>query len=172
MSSMKFVYKKRPPVLIANRGEIAIRVARTAKMLGFPTVAVYSDADRFSEHVKFCDHAEYIGGSEPKASYLLSENVIAAALKHRAKFVHPGYGFLSERAHFVEACEKAGLVFVGPSANSMKVMGDKIEARWPVLPGKAVAVSVTDPMLFMWWLRPVSRAARVGEQSAVVWNSL
>ena len=126
---MKFEYKKREPVLIANRGEIAIRVARTAKMLGFPTVAVFSDADRFSEHVKFCDHAEYIGGSEPKASYLLADKVIAAAKKHKAKYVHPGYGFLSERAHFVEACEKAGLVFVGPSANSMKVMGDKIEAR-------------------------------------------
>jgi len=126
---MKFIYKKREPVLIANRGEIAIRVARTAKMLGFPTVAVYSDADRFSEHVKFCDYAEYIGGSEPKNSYLVVEKIIAAAKKHKAKYIHPGYGFLSERAHFVEACEKAGLVFVGPSANSMNVMGDKITAR-------------------------------------------
>ncbi len=126
---MKFEYKKREPVIIANRGEIAIRVARTAKMLGFPTVAVFSDADRFSEHVKFCDFAEYIGESEPKSSYLVSERIIAAAKKHGARYVHPGYGFLSERAHFVEACEKAGLVFVGPSADSMKVMGDKIEAR-------------------------------------------
>ncbi len=128
-TSSKFIYKKREPVLIANRGEIAIRVARTAKMLGFTTVAVYSDADRFSEHVKFCDHAEYIGASEPKSSYLVSEKIIAAAKKHKAKYIHPGYGFLSERAHFVEACEKAGLVFVGPSADSMRVMGDKIEAR-------------------------------------------
>ena len=126
---MKFIYKKREAVLIANRGEIAIRVARTAKMLGFPTVAVYSDADRFSEHVKFCDYAEYIGGSEPKNSYLVAEKIIAAAKKHKAKYIHPGYGFLSERAHFVEACEKAGLVFVGPSAHSMNVMGDKITAR-------------------------------------------
>ena len=126
---MKFEFKKREPVLIANRGEIAIRVARTAKMLGFTTVAVYSDADRFSEHVKFCDRAEYIGGNEPKESYLVADKIIAAAKKHGAKYVHPGYGFLSERPHFVEACEKAGLVFVGPSAHSMKVMGDKIEAR-------------------------------------------
>lgn len=126
---MKFEYKKREPVLIANRGEIAIRVARTAKMLGFPTVAVFSEADRFSEHVKFCDHAEFIGAPEPKSSYLVSEKIIAAAKKHKAKYIHPGYGFLSERAHFVEACEKAGLVFVGPSANSMQVMGDKIAAR-------------------------------------------
>jgi acetyl-CoA carboxylase biotin carboxylase subunit len=126
---MKFEYKKREPVLIANRGEIAIRVARTAKMLGFPTVAVFSEADRFSEHVKFCDHAEFIGESEPKASYLIAEKIINAAIKHKAKFIHPGYGFLSERPHFVEAVEKAGLVFVGPSADSMRVMGDKIEAR-------------------------------------------
>ena len=126
---MNFSFKKREPVLIANRGEIAIRVARTAKMLGFPTVAVYSDADRFSEHVKFCDFAEYIGGSEPKNSYLVAEKIIAAAKKHGAKYIHPGYGFLSERPHFVTACEKAGLVFVGPSAHSMEVMGDKITAR-------------------------------------------
>jgi len=131
--------KKREPVLIANRGEIAIRVARTAKMLGFKTIAVYSDADRFSEHVKFCDEAEFIGGSEPKSSYLVVDRVIEAAKKHGAKYIHPGYGFLSERAHFVEACEKAGLVFVGPSAESMNVMGDKITARRTVeklgLPG-------------------------------------
>ncbi|MBS1959855.1 MAG: ATP-grasp domain-containing protein [Bdellovibrionales bacterium] len=144
---MKFEYKKRPPVLIANRGEIAIRVARTAKMLGFPTVAVYSDADRFSEHVKFCDQAVHIGGSEPKLSYLLGEKIIEAARRTGARYIHPGYGFLSERAHFVEACEKAGLVFVGPSADSMRVMGDKIEARatvdrlkMPRVPGSPGAV--------------------------------
>ncbi len=126
---MAFAYRKREPVLIANRGEIAIRVARTARMLGFPTVAVYSEADRFSEHVKFCDRAEFIGDPEPKSSYLVVEKIIAAARKHGAKYIHPGYGFLSERPHFVEAVEAAGLVFVGPSADSMRVMGDKIEAR-------------------------------------------
>ena len=129
---MNLYNKKRDAVLIANRGEIAIRIARTAKMLGFRTVAVYSDADRFSEHVKFCDEAEYIGASEPKFSYLLAEKIIDAAKKHGAKYIHPGYGFLSERPHFVEAVEKAGLVFVGPSAESMRVMGDKIEARQTV----------------------------------------
>jgi acetyl-CoA carboxylase biotin carboxylase subunit len=126
---MAFIYKKRPAVLIANRGEIAIRVARTAKMLGFGTVAVFSEADRFSEHVKYCDAAEFIGEPEPKHSYLVAEKIIAAAKKHGAKYIHPGYGFLSERATFVEAVEKAGLVFVGPSADSMRVMGDKIQAR-------------------------------------------
>ncbi len=120
---------KRAPLLIANRGEIAIRVARSARALGFPTVAVYSDADRFAEHVRYCDKAYYLGGAAPKDSYLNVEKVIAAAKASGAKFVHPGYGFLSERPHFVEACEKAGLTFVGPSAESMRLMGDKITAR-------------------------------------------
>jgi acetyl-CoA carboxylase biotin carboxylase subunit len=144
---MKFTYRKREPILIANRGEIAIRVARTAKMLGFPTIAVYSSADRFSEHVKFCDHAEFIGEPEPKSSYLVIEKIIAAAKKHQAKYIHPGYGFLSERAALVEACEKAGLIFIGPSADSMRVMGDKITARntvdklgLPGVPGSPGAV--------------------------------
>lgn len=139
--------KPRKPVLIANRGEIAIRVARTAKRLGFPTVAVYSDADRFSEHVRYCDQAIWLGGAAPKDSYLNVERVLAAAHATGAQFVHPGYGFLSERAHFVTACEKAGLTFVGPSASSMTVMGDKIEARRtvdrlevPRVPGSAGAV--------------------------------
>lgn len=154
---MKFEFKKdRAPVLIANRGEIAIRVARTAKMLGFPTVAVYSDADRFSEHVKFCDRAVYIGESEPKSSYLVGEKIIQAAKEAGAKYIHPGYGFLSERAHFVEACQKAGLVFVGPSAESMRIMGDKIEARrtvdrlkMPRVPGSPGAVkSVEEAISF------------------------
>lgn len=119
----------RAPVLIANRGEIAIRIARSARALGFPVVAVYSDADRFAEHVRYSDQAYYVGGSAPKESYLNVEKLIAVAKESGAKFVHPGYGFLSERPHFVEACEKAGLTFVGPSAESMKLMGDKIEAR-------------------------------------------
>src|SRR3990172_8552520 len=116
---------RRAPVLIANRGEIALRIARTAKAFGFPTVAIYSDADRFSDHTKYCDQAIYVGPSSPKESYLNVERVIAAAKQSKAKYVHPGYGFLSERPHFVEACQKAGLIFVGPSAESMKLMGDK-----------------------------------------------
>lgn len=119
----------RAPVLIANRGEIAIRIARTCRALGFKTVAVYSEADRQSEHLRHCDHAVLIGGAAPSESYLHVERVIAAAKATGAKYIHPGYGFLSERAHFVEACERAGLVFVGPSAESMRRMGDKIQAR-------------------------------------------
>jgi acetyl-CoA carboxylase biotin carboxylase subunit len=139
--------KNRQPVLIANRGEIAIRVARTAKALGFPTVAVYSEADRFGEHVRYCDQAYLIGGAAPKESYLNVERVLEAAKKSGAKYIHPGYGFLSERPHFVEACEKAGIIFVGPTAESMRLMGDKITARktihdlkLPGVPGSPGAV--------------------------------
>jgi acetyl-CoA carboxylase biotin carboxylase subunit len=138
---------KREPVLIANRGEIAIRVARTAKALGFPTVAVFSEADRFSEHARYCDQAYFIGGAAPKDSYLNVERVLEAAKKSGAKYVHPGYGFLSERPHFAEACERAGITFVGPSAESMRRMGDKITARktidalkLPRVPGSPGAV--------------------------------
>lgn len=123
------IRKVRPPVLIANRGEIAIRIARTCRALGFPTVAIYSEADRFAEHVRVCDQAYFVGGSAPKDSYLHVERVIAAAKASGACYVHPGYGFLSERAHFVEACEKAGITFVGPSAECMRTMGDKVKAR-------------------------------------------
>jgi acetyl-CoA carboxylase biotin carboxylase subunit len=138
---------KREPVLIANRGEIAIRIARTCRALGFPTVGIYSEVDRFSEHVKYCDTAYCVGPAAPKESYLNVEKVIAVAKESGAKYVHPGYGFLSERPHFVEACEAAGLIFVGPSAESMKLMGDKIQARAtvdrlkvPRVPGSAGAI--------------------------------
>lgn len=136
------------PVLIANRGEISIRIARTCKALGFPTVGIYSEADRFSEHLRFCDTAYLVGPPAPKESYLNVENVLKAAKASGAKLVHPGYGFLSERGFFVDACEKAGLVFVGPSAASMNLMGDKIQARAtvdhlgiPRVPGSAGAVA-------------------------------
>lgn len=137
----------RGTLLIANRGEIAIRVARTAKALGFKTVAVYSEADRFGEHVRACDEAYFIGESAPKESYLNVDKVIAAAKASGATFIHPGYGFLSERPHFVDACVEAGITFVGPSAQSMRLMGDKITARktidqlnLPRVPGSAGAV--------------------------------
>lgn len=139
--------RSRQPVLIANRGEIAIRIAKTCEVLGFEPIAVYSDADRDSDHVKHCRRAVHIGGSAPKESYLNVERIVAAAKSTGARFVHPGFGFLSERAHFVEACEKAGLVFVGPTAESMNTMGDKIRARQtidqlgvPRIPGSAGAL--------------------------------
>src|SRR5512134_2149758 len=101
-------------ILIANRGEIACRVATTARRMGVKTVAVYSDADANAKHVGVCDEAIHIGGSAPKESYLRWERIIEAAKATGAQAVHPGYGFLSENEEFAQACTSAGLVFIGP----------------------------------------------------------
>src|SRR5512147_1734796 len=129
-------------ILIANRGEIACRIARTARRLGVRTVAVYSDADATAQHVRACDEAVHIGGPRPADSYLRGDAVIAAALATGARAIHPGYGFLSENADFADAVERAGLVFIGPSADSMRRMGSKAGAKElmaahgvPVVPG-------------------------------------
>jgi 3-methylcrotonyl-CoA carboxylase alpha subunit len=129
-------------ILIANRGEIACRIARSARRLGVRTVAVYSDADARALHVRQCDEALPIGGPRPADSYLRADAVIEAARRSGAQAVHPGYGFLSENADFAEACERAGLVFIGPSAASMRRMGSKAGAKElmaahgvPVVPG-------------------------------------
>ncbi|MEE3070486.1 MAG: biotin carboxylase N-terminal domain-containing protein, partial [Pseudomonadota bacterium] len=129
-------------VLIANRGEIACRVARSAKAMGLRVVAVYSEADAGSAHVEMADEAVCIGGAAPAESYLRGERIIEAALATGAGAIHPGYGFLSENPDFVEAVEAAGLVFVGPSARAIRAMGLKdaakalmAEAGVPVVPG-------------------------------------
>src|SRR6516162_4237831 len=129
-------------VLIANRGEIACRIAHTAKRLGMRTIAVYSEADAGALHTRSCDEAYLIGGSEPRASYLAIDHLIAAAKQARAECVHPGYGFLSENADFADACAQAGLVFVGPPASAIRAMGLKDHAKKlmeragvPVVPG-------------------------------------
>lgn len=116
-------------LLIANRGEIAVRIIRTAKALGIKTVSVFSDADSDSLHRKLADTSIHIGGSAPAESYLKIDTIIAACLESGADAVHPGYGFLSERAEFSEACEKAGILFLGPNAGSMRLLGDKIDAK-------------------------------------------
>lgn len=116
-------------ILIANRGEIACRVARTARAMGIATVAVYSDADRHAAHVQACDEAVYIGGSEPANSYLRIDAIIEAAKQTGAEAIHPGYGFLAENGHFVEACNQAGIKFIGPSAAAMEAMGSKSAAK-------------------------------------------
>jgi len=103
-------------VLIANRGEVAVRVARTLRRLGIESVAVYSDADADAPHARAADRAVHIGATAPAASYLNAERIVAAALASGAEAIHPGYGFLSERAAFAAAVEKAGLVLVVPSA--------------------------------------------------------
>ncbi len=129
-------------ILIANRGEIACRVMETASFMGVATVAVYSDADANSKHVAMADQAVHIGGSAPADSYLRGDVIIAAALGTGAQAIHPGYGFLSENPDFVEACEAAGLVFIGPSADAIRAMGLKDNAKTlmqkagvPVVPG-------------------------------------
>ena len=129
-------------ILIANRGEIACRVAATARRLGVRTVAVYSDVDADAKHVLACDEAVHIGAASPKESYLRGDRVIAAALATGAQAVHPGYGFLSENAAFAQACADAGLVFIGPPPSAIKAMGLKAEAKQlmdkagvPLVPG-------------------------------------
>src|SRR4051794_8494655 len=129
-------------ILIANRGEIAVRVALTAKRLGIKTVAVYSEADANALHVASCDEAILIGPAPAKESYLCGDKIIAAAKETGAQAIHPGYGFLSENADFAEACEAAGLVFIGPPVSAMRAMGSKSAAKTlmeqanvPLVPG-------------------------------------
>ncbi|WP_309624114.1 biotin carboxylase N-terminal domain-containing protein, partial [Methylibium sp.] len=112
-------------ILIANRGEIACRVAATARRLGIATVAVYSDADANARHVPACDEAVLIGGPAPRDSYLRHERILEAALATGAEAVHPGYGFLSENEGFARAWAQAGVVFIGPPPGAIKAMGLK-----------------------------------------------
>jgi 3-methylcrotonyl-CoA carboxylase alpha subunit len=116
-------------ILIANRGEIACRVAATARRLGIRTVAVYSDADAHAKHVAVCDEAVHIGPSAPKESYLRADRILAAAQATGAQAIHPGYGFLSENEEFAQACADAGLVFIGPPASAIQAMGLKAESK-------------------------------------------
>ncbi|MGH8631013.1 MAG: acetyl-CoA carboxylase biotin carboxylase subunit, partial [Burkholderiales bacterium] len=116
-------------ILIANRGEIAVRVARTAKRLGIRTVAVYSEADASALHVEACDEARLIGSALARDSYLRIERILEAARQSGAQAIHPGYGFLSENAGFARACAKAGIVFIGPPAAAIQAMGSKSAAK-------------------------------------------
>src|SRR6476620_5453566 len=116
-------------ILIANRGEIACRIIKTARRLGIETVAVYSDADRDALHVEMADSAIPIGPAPAAQSYLVIDNIVAACRESRAEAVHPGYGFLSERAAFAEALAAAGIAFIGPNPKAIAAMGDKIESK-------------------------------------------
>jgi acetyl-CoA/propionyl-CoA carboxylase, biotin carboxylase, biotin carboxyl carrier protein len=133
-------------VLVANRGEIAVRVIRTLRRLGIKSVAVFSDVDRDALHVFEADEAIYLGATAAAESYLNIERVLDACARSGANAVHPGYGFLSENAHFADACFDAGVVFIGPPASAMRLMGDKIQAKIhvaasgvPVVPGRLAA---------------------------------
>lgn len=116
-------------LLIANRGEIAVRVIRACRELGIRSIAVFSEADQNAMHTQLADDAVALGGSEPRASYLDIGKVVDAAVTTGADAIHPGYGFLSERPEFVEACEAAGITFIGPSAVAMRRLGSKIDAK-------------------------------------------
>src|SRR5712672_3787643 len=129
-------------ILIANRGEIAVRIMATCREMGIRTVAVYSDADRNAMHVRKADEAYAIGPAPVSQSYLQIQTILAIAQQCGAQAIHPGYGFLSENASFVEACTEAGLIFVGPSAALQRAVGEKTAARntarevgVPVVPG-------------------------------------
>ena len=129
-------------ILIANRGEIAVRVIRTCREMGIASVAVFSDADRAAPHVRYADEAYNIGPAPSRESYLLPEKLIETARRSGADAIHPGYGFLSEKAGFVDACTEAGLTFIGPSGDAMRAMGSKTAARQtmskagvPIVPG-------------------------------------
>jgi 3-methylcrotonyl-CoA carboxylase alpha subunit len=171
-------------ILIANRGEIACRVAATARRMGIKTVAVYSAADAAARHVAVCDEAVLIGPPAAKESYLRADKIIEVALATGAQAIHPGYGFLSENAQFAAACAKAGLVFIGPPASAISAMGSKSAAKAlmekagvPLVPGyhgdnqdaeflQAEADKISYPVLLKASAGGGGKGMRIVEQSA------
>ena len=148
-------------ILIANRGEIAVRVMRACRDLGISPVAVYSEADVDALHVRCADEAYCVGPAPSAESYLRFERIIETAKKCGAEAIHPGYGFLSENADFVRACAAAGLVFIGPGAEAMEALGEKISARrLAVAAGVPVVPGINDPVESFAVARDV--AARIG----------
>jgi len=140
--------RKIQKLLVANRGEIALRIMRSAKELGIKTVAVYSEADRLSPHVKYADEAVCLGPPPSSESYLLGDKIIEVCKELKVDAIHPGYGFLSENAVFAKKVTDAGLLFVGPSPESIEVMGSKLAAKQavstydiPLVPGTEEAIS-------------------------------
>lgn len=151
MKPEELITKKFDKVLIANRGEIAMRILRACHELGLSTVAVFSDADRNAPHVRFANEAYHIGPPPARDSYLVIDKIIDVAKRSGAQAIHPGYGFLAERAAFARACYAAGLVFIGPPPHAIEVMGDKLTARStveaagvPVVPGTKPGLSDSD----------------------------
>ena len=141
-------------ILIANRGEIAVRVIKACREMGIKSVAVYSEADRAALHVQLADEAVHIGQAPATESYLSFDAIIGAARKTGAEAIHPGYGFLAENYRFVERCEKEGIVFIGPNSKAMKLVGDKVASRHaaeganiPLIPGMKTKSTSADECL-------------------------
>src|SRR5690554_2513604 len=141
-------------ILVANRGEIAIRIMRTCREMDITSVAVFSEADRTSQHVRYADEAYYIGKAPSSDSYLNIEKIIETAKKCGADAIHPGYGFLSENTRFAKRCADEGIIFIGPSPEVIDQMGDKIKAREtmqkagiPVVPGTKGSVDTEEEAL-------------------------
>lgn len=156
-------------ILIANRGEIACRIIRSARRMGIGTVAVYSDADRHSLHVRMADEAVHIGPAPSAQSYLVAERIIQACRDTGAEAVHPGFGFLSERAAFAEALAAAGIVFIGPRVHAITSMGDKIASKLlaqkagvTTIPGFTGVIEGPDHALML--ARMLGRGAALGRQ--------
>ena len=127
-------------ILVANRGEIAVRVIRSAQLQGYKAIAVYSEADANAPHVAMADEAVLIGAAPVKESYLDAGKILDAARRTGAQAIHPGYGFLSENAEFAEACEKEGITFIGPSAEAIRVMGNKAESKRRMIEAKVPCI--------------------------------
>jgi acetyl-CoA carboxylase biotin carboxylase subunit len=141
-------------ILVANRGEIAVRVLRACREMSIKSVAVYSDADRNALHTRYADEVYYLGGASATESYLRIEKLIEVAQESGAQAIHPGYGFLAENTHFARACEKNGIVFIGPNSRAVELLGDKIESKRtmssvniPVIPGSEGPVAKEDDAL-------------------------
>src|SRR5690554_2256221 len=135
-------------ILVANRGEIALRIMKTARKMGVKTVAIYSEADRDAPHVQFADQAICIGPPPTNESYLLGDKIIGIAKELNVDAIHPGYGFLSENPDFAEKVEQEGLIFIGPKSHAIRVMGNKLAAKEavlaydiPMVPGTAEAIT-------------------------------
>src|ERR1700675_3555594 len=146
-------------ILIANRGEIAWRVIKTARRMGIETVAVYSEADRAALHVEMADHAVFIGPPAAAQSYLVIDKIVEACRSSGAEAVHPGYGFLSERAAFAQALEAAVVLFIAPNPRAIEVMGDKIESK-----KFANAAKVTTVPGFLGVITDAVHAARIADE--------
>src|SRR6201986_3964170 len=146
-------------ILIANRGEIACRIIKTARKMGIATVAVYSDADKDALHVEMADNAVHIGPPAAAESYLVIDKIVEACRASGAEAVHPGYGFLSEREAFAVALAKAGIVFIGPNPKAIAAMGDKIESK-----KAAAAANVSTVPGFLGEIADETHAAMIADE--------